>query len=87
MWGLHFYVQATISDFSVISREKQVENLKMAVSQNESYSETTEFMTERKERDERGRITVGFKKANLNKLKELVHKIIGKGFYGKEKFR
>lgn len=74
------YKQATISDFNVISREKQVENPKMEASQNESYYETTELMIERKERDERSRITVGFKKANLNKLKELVHRVIGKGF-------
>lgn len=63
----------------MINREKLVENLKVESNQDESYHETTEFMIQRTEGDERSRITtVGFKKANFNKLKELVHKVLGK---------
>lgn len=75
--------QVTISDFTVISREQLVENLNVESSQKESYCEEkkTEFMVEMKERDERSRIiSVGFQKANFNMLKDLVHKIMGKGF-------
>lgn len=60
----------------------------MESNQDESYHETTEFMIQRKERDERSRIiTQGFKKANFNKLKELVHEVLGKELKGKEKFK
>lgn len=63
----------------MINSEKLVENLKVESNQGGSYHETTEFMIQRKERDERSRITtVGFKKANFNKLKELVHEVLGR---------
>lgn len=65
----------------MISRDKLVENLKVESNQGESYHETTEFMIQRKERDERSRITrVGFKKSNFSKLKELVHEVLGREF-------
>lgn len=65
----------------MISRDKLVENLKVESNQGESYHETTEFMIQRKERDERSRITrVGFKKSNFSKLKELVHAVLGREF-------
>lgn len=65
----------------MISRDKLVENLKVESNQGESYHETTEFMIQRKERDEKSRITrVGFKKSNFSKLKELVHEVLGREF-------
>lgn len=65
----------------MISRDKLVENLKVESNQDESYHETTEFMIQRKERDERSGITrVGFKKSNFSKLKELVQEVLGREF-------
>lgn len=65
----------------MISRDKLVENLKVESNQGERYHETTEFMIQRKERDEKSRITrVGFKKSNFSKLKELVHEVLGREF-------
>lgn len=60
----------------------------MESNQDEGYHETTEFMIQRKERDERSRIvTLGFKKANFNKLKELVHEVLGKELNTKKNSR
>lgn len=60
----------------------------MDSNQDESYHETTEFMIQRNERDERSRIIrLGFKKSNYNKLKELVHEVLGKELKHKEQFK
>lgn len=60
----------------------------MDSNQDESYHETTEFMIQRKERDERSRIIrLGFKKSNYNKLKELVREVLGEELKHKEQFK
>lgn len=60
----------------------------MDSNQDESYHETTEFMIQRKERDERSRIIrLSFKKSNYNKLKELVREVLGEELKHKEQFK